>query len=133
MLPVNVALYMQNSDLVAARKASGVASCTSKLFMCDECKCSFPSLVDHKCYDPNSEPDHSHLVTNSFNISLAFELRDPWRYVKYAYRARYASHEVREEIAAQRGVRWSTLNELPGFLPSRDSLLDYMHMIFLCA
>jgi hypothetical protein len=56
--------------------------------------------------------------------------RDPWRYLKYAFRARDASEEVAEEISRRRGVRYSAMDELVNWLPGVTGLFDLMHAIF---
>ncbi|KAJ7603249.1 hypothetical protein DFH06DRAFT_1114701 [Mycena polygramma] len=101
------------SDLPASRKTSGLLSYTSKYFMCDHCDATFYSLVD---------PD-------TFNSSK-LNARDPWRYLKYAFRARDASAEVAEEISRRRGIRYSVMNELVNWLPGVSGLLDLMHLLF---
>lgn len=63
--------------------------------------------------------------------ALELNARDPWRYVKYAFRAREATDEVAEEITRRRGVRWSVMDELVNWLPSVSNLIDLMHCIFL--
>jgi len=75
------------SDLPASRKVSGLAGHTSKHFMCPFCEMPFYRLVDPDCYDPSS-----------------FKLRDDWRYIKYAFRARDVDAKVAEEIFVKRGV-----------------------------
>ncbi|KAJ7479156.1 hypothetical protein FB451DRAFT_1172268 [Mycena latifolia] len=56
--------------------------------------------------------------------------RDPWRYLKYAFRARDASAEVAEEISRRRGVRFSVMDDLVNWLPGVTGLFDMMHCIF---
>ncbi|KAJ7654607.1 hypothetical protein DFH06DRAFT_1092852 [Mycena polygramma] len=101
------------SDLPASRKTSGLLSYTAKYFMCDHCDAPFYSLV---------HPD-------TFN-SAKLKARDPWRYLKYAFRARDASAEVAEEISRRRGIRYSVMDELVNWLPSVSGLLDLMHLLF---
>lgn len=45
--------------------------------------------------------------------------------------ARDADQLERVEIADKRGVRWSALDELPGWLPARDTPGEFMHGTFL--
>jgi hypothetical protein len=131
---VHCHLQADMSDLPAGCKVSGLAGHTSKYFMCPFCEMPFYRLVDPSCYDPTSEsqasPDvHVHCADI---IILAFKLRDDWRYIKYAYRARDADPNVTEEIFVRRGIQWFPLTLLPGWLPSSSSLIDFMHCIFLC-
>ncbi|KAJ6582600.1 hypothetical protein DFH09DRAFT_1245975 [Mycena vulgaris] len=111
--PFHVQIGSDVSDLPASRKTSGVVTFTSKYFMCDHCDTPFYALVD---------PD-------AFNSSK-FNERDPWRYLKYAFRARDASAEVAEEITRRRGVRHSVMNGLVNWLPGVTGLFDLMHCIF---
>ncbi|KAJ3002591.1 hypothetical protein NUW54_g5766 [Trametes sanguinea] len=112
--PVNCFLYANASDLPAARKASGLRGHTSKWFMCPVCKQPLHSLTDPRCFDP----DH-------------LEYRDENRFLKYAYRARNADPITRDEIAEERGVRWSALNLLPDWLPVMSTPTEFMHAAFL--
>ncbi|KAJ7434622.1 hypothetical protein FB451DRAFT_1063278 [Mycena latifolia] len=111
--PFHLQIGTDVSDLPASRKTSGLLACTSKYFMCDHCDTPFFALVD---------PD-------SYNSSKLNE-RDPWRYLKYAFRARDASAEVAEEISRRRGVRYSVMDELVNWLPGVTGLFDPMHCIF---
>ncbi|KAJ7751437.1 hypothetical protein B0H16DRAFT_1318064 [Mycena metata] len=100
-------------DLPASRKTSGTLACTSKIFMCDRCDTPFYALTDPAAYD-----------------SKKFNARDPWRYLKYAFRARDASAEVAEEISRRRGVRYSVVDELVNWLPGDTGLVEPMHCIY---
>jgi hypothetical protein len=63
-----------------------------------------------------------------FHIEL--NARDPWRYLKYAFRARDATSEVAEEISRRRGVRYSAMDNLVNWLPGDTGLFDPMHALF---
>lgn len=65
------------------------------------------------------------------NPLAVFRLRKDWRYLKYAFRARHADPDEREELAEKKGVRWSALDALPAWLPARNSPLEFMHATFL--
>ncbi|KAJ7347668.1 hypothetical protein DFH08DRAFT_936539 [Mycena albidolilacea] len=97
--PFHVQIGSDVSDLPASRKTSGLLSFTSKFFMCDHCETRFYDLVVPDAFD-----------------STKIKERDPWRYLKYAFRARDASEEVAEEI---RPTPWSV-----------TGLFDLMHAIF---
>ncbi|KAJ7696410.1 hypothetical protein B0H16DRAFT_1350491, partial [Mycena metata] len=101
------------SDLPASRKTSGTLACTSKYFMCDRCETPFYALVDPDSFDSHKLKD-----------------RDPWRYLKYSFRAHNASEEVAEEISRRRGIRYSVFHELSNWLPGETGLIDPMHCIF---
>lgn len=60
-----------------------------------------------------------------------FEYRDEQRFLKYAFRARDADPVTREEIAEERGIRWSALDILPGWSPVSDTPPDFMHAAYL--
>ncbi|KAK7025800.1 hypothetical protein R3P38DRAFT_3316414 [Favolaschia claudopus] len=63
--------------------------------------------------------------------STKLNQRDPWRYLKYAFRARDTSPEIAEEISRRRGVRWSAMDELVNWLPGVTNLFDLMHAVSL--
>ncbi|KAJ7291750.1 hypothetical protein C8J57DRAFT_948984, partial [Mycena rebaudengoi] len=102
------------SDLPASRKTAGLPSHNSKYFMCPHCYMHFYELTTPECFNPS-----------------CFELRDDWRHLKYAFRARDASPEIAEEIFRKRGIRWSVLNELVNWLPARSSTVEPMHCLML--
>ncbi|TFY50862.1 hypothetical protein EVJ58_g10857 [Rhodofomes roseus] len=107
-------LYMGVSDLPASRKAAGLRGPTSKDYTCPYCYQTFDSLTTAQCFDRH-----------------CLRMRDDWRFLKYAYKARDADEELREEIAERRGVRWSVLDLLPGWMPARSSPPEFMHASFL--
>ncbi|OSD04070.1 hypothetical protein PYCCODRAFT_1444205 [Trametes coccinea BRFM310] len=111
---VNCFLYANTSDLPAARKASGLRGHTSKWFMCPVCKQPLHSLTDPKCFDPDN-----------------FEYRDENRFLKYAYRTHNADAATREEIAEERGVRWSAPHALLEWMPVTNTPTEFMHAAFL--
>ncbi|KAH9839027.1 uncharacterized protein C8Q71DRAFT_893893 [Rhodofomes roseus] len=107
-------LYANVSDLPASRKAAGLRGPTSKEYTCTYCYLSFDALTDPKCF-----------------CSDSLRLRDDWRYLKYAFRARDADADDREQIAEERGVRWSALDLIPGWMPARCSPPEFMHAGYL--
>ncbi|OSD03378.1 hypothetical protein PYCCODRAFT_1365629 [Trametes coccinea BRFM310] len=111
---VHGCLIANASDLPAARKASGLRGHTSKWFMCPVCKQPLHSLTDPRCFDPEE-----------------VELREEERFLKYAFRARDADPCTREEIAEERGIRWSALNLLPEWYPVSSTPTEFMHGAFL--
>ncbi|KAJ2970782.1 hypothetical protein NUW54_g12655 [Trametes sanguinea] len=111
---VHGCLVANASDLPAARKASGLRGHTAKWFMCSVCKQPLHSLTDPRCFDPEE-----------------VELREEERFLKYAFRARDADPCTREEIAEERGIRWSVLNLLPEWYPVSSTPIEFMHGAFL--
>ncbi|CDO77902.1 hypothetical protein BN946_scf184624.g1 [Trametes cinnabarina] len=111
---VHGSLWIQISDLPASRKVTGLRGVTAERWMCTECYATVSSLVSPDCFNPSK-----------------FQYRDDNRFLKYAYLSRDADAEQREEIAELRGVRWSVLDEIPGFNPAVNSPVDFMHAAYL--
>lgn len=65
------------------------------------------------------------------NITSEFIRREPWRYIKYAFRARVANAERAKDIYRQRGVGWAVGNLLPGWLPGKTGVIEFMHAVYL--
>ena len=63
--------------------------------------------------------------------NTAVNMREEARFLKYAFRAQHADPSTRDEIAKERGARWSSLNELPGWWPATNSPPDFMHAAYL--
>ncbi|KAI0037613.1 hypothetical protein FA95DRAFT_1457055, partial [Auriscalpium vulgare] len=113
--PIHALLNIEASDLPASRKAAGLRGVTSKIFMCVICYMPFNDLVSCDCYDPKK-----------------FIPREDNRYLKYALKhLETEDADERKKIEDSRGVRWSVLNKLPGFMPARDSPNDFMHGTYL--
>ncbi|KIK91508.1 hypothetical protein PAXRUDRAFT_797245 [Paxillus rubicundulus Ve08.2h10] len=113
--PIHLIINTEVSDLPASRKTEGLASFSSKLFMCPQCKTSSFMLSDPDGFDPTK-----------------FVLRDPWRYIKYAFRSHDVDPEEAAEIFERRGVSWSSFALLPCWLPSVNSVVEFMHCVYLC-
>ncbi|KAL1724248.1 hypothetical protein EV715DRAFT_268831 [Schizophyllum commune] len=111
----HAAILSDVSDLPASRKTSAIAGCTTILFMCPRCQATMYSLTCSACFDRS-----------------AFILRDPARYLKYSFRSKELGLEREEEIFTRRGVRYSVMHELPGWLPGITGVVDFMHCVYLC-
>lgn len=73
-----------------------------------------------------------HIHSSLMCLSLGFKLREDWRYIKYAFRAKDKNSKISDEIFAKRGIRWTPISGLAGWLPSNSSPIDFMHCVFLC-
>jgi hypothetical protein len=130
MLPIHSFINTEVSDLPASRKIEGLVSFSSKLFMCPQCETPSFYLADPRGFNPDCELQ---LVDGGSCLMFTdFKLRDPWRYAKYAFRARSADGFSKKEILERHGVSWSVLNDLPGWLTSMNSVVEFMHCIYLC-
>ncbi|KAG1731841.1 uncharacterized protein EDB91DRAFT_1238875 [Suillus paluster] len=107
-------LYCNISDLPSSRKVTGLQGHSSKFFMCPTCKTPSFSLAHPSCFDPSN-----------------FKDRDDWRYIKYSFRLRNADSATVDAIHENRGVHWSALNYLLGWMPARSSVVEFMHAVFL--
>jgi hypothetical protein len=130
--PVHSALNSEVSDLPASRKIEGLASFSSKLFMCPQCDTPSYYLADPRGFNPTGKSGlmgHYWVISN---VSADFRLRDAWRYVKYAFRSRSLDDNDRKEIFERRGVHWSVFNLIPGWLTAVNSVVEFMHCVYLC-
>ncbi|KAG1730535.1 uncharacterized protein EDB91DRAFT_1239083 [Suillus paluster] len=113
--PIHSALNSEVSNLPASHKIEGLASFSSKLFMCPQCETPSYYLADPR----------------GFN-STDFRLSDAWCYVKYAFRSRSLDNDDQKEIFECRGVHWSVFNLIPGWLTAVNSVVEFMHCVYLC-
>ncbi|EIW81277.1 hypothetical protein CONPUDRAFT_73051 [Coniophora puteana RWD-64-598 SS2] len=111
---VHTHLSMNCSNLPSSRRTNGYQGHASKLFMCPQCCATYFSLVHPSCFDPTQ-----------------FEPREDWRHIKYAFRARDANEHNAQVIREHRGVSWTPLNYLPGWMPAGSAGIDFMHCVFL--
>lgn len=80
----------------------------------------------------------SPFTINNINVTnfkvlthIAFKMRKDWEALQLAFDIRGADRDERNEFAANNGVRWSALNELPGWLTYSSAPLDLMHNLYL--
>ncbi|KAF8595852.1 hypothetical protein BDV93DRAFT_456040 [Ceratobasidium sp. AG-I] len=111
---VAMRLHMSNNDSIARAKISGTAGHSSARFFCI-CNTRHSDINTQKGYDISS-----------------FVMRDNWEAIQLSYdiRETVSQHE-RDEFASAHGIRWSALNELPGWLPFDSAPLDLMHNLYL--
>ncbi|KAG1723599.1 uncharacterized protein EDB91DRAFT_1087755 [Suillus paluster] len=61
----------------------------------------------------------------------AWSAKDNFHMLHQSFYSRDAGPACQEAILRDHGARWSILNLLSGWLPSKKSVLDFMHCIFL--
>ncbi|KIJ59512.1 hypothetical protein HYDPIDRAFT_100577 [Hydnomerulius pinastri MD-312] len=111
---VQGAVLCENSDIPATRKLTGTAGHSHKTHPCNFCFILLADIDTPTAYD----------ITN-------FQMRDDWEQLQHAERSRLAATKVaRKDILDTHGVRYSILNELPGWLPRRRSPIDFMHNFY---
>lgn len=58
-------------------------------------------------------------------------MRDDWESLKHAELSRRAtSDKARKKILDESGMRYSEFNQLPGWMPSQLTVVDYMHNFY---
>ncbi|KAG1813652.1 uncharacterized protein BJ212DRAFT_1447836 [Suillus subaureus] len=58
-------------------------------------------------------------------------MRDDWKLLEHAHRSKLSTTKAAcKSILDEHGVRYSILNELPGWLPMRHSPIDFMHNFY---
>ncbi|KAG1817167.1 uncharacterized protein BJ212DRAFT_1446741 [Suillus subaureus] len=113
--PVHSVLNSEVSNLPASCKIEGLASFSSKLFMCPQCNTPSYYLADPCGFNPTD-----------------FRLRDAWHNVKYAFRSHYLDDDDQKEIFEHCGVHWLVFNLIPGWLTAINSVVEFMHCVYLC-
>ncbi|KAF8119204.1 hypothetical protein EV363DRAFT_1400949 [Boletus edulis] len=108
------ALYKGNSDVPASRKLTGAAAHSHKTHPCNYCFVLLRDIDTPVAYD----------IKN-------FRMRNDWEQLSHADRSLRATTKVaKKNILDTHGVRPSILNDLPGWLPSRRSPIDFMHNFY---
>ncbi|KAG1737090.1 uncharacterized protein EDB91DRAFT_1249737 [Suillus paluster] len=98
-------------------------------------------LASHKC---NRTTGHSHdfhpcafcdtdvvKINTPDSYNNTWSAKDDFHMLHQSFYSRDAGPARQEAILRDHGVRWSILNLLSGWLPSKKSVLDFMHCIFL--
>ncbi|KAG0698529.1 hypothetical protein DFH29DRAFT_877950 [Suillus ampliporus] len=101
--------------------------------------CNMPA--SHKC---NGTAGHSHdfhpcafcdadvvKINTPDGYNNTWSAKDDFHMLHQSFYSRDAGPARQEAILRDHGVRWSILNLLSGWLPSKKSVLDFMHCIFL--
>lgn len=128
---VHGALEILANDIPGCRKTAGFAGHSHKIHPCNICLTKLVDLQTETAYNINSVYSVSCriLVTN---LSLSdFELRDDFTQLHNANSSKMArSQAARTRILDATGVRYSCLNELPGWTPVQRSVVDFMHNFY---
>jgi hypothetical protein len=64
-------------------------------------------------------------------VKLGWNEKDDHEMLKHAFRSKNAAAPRQNTILRDYGVRWSTMNLLSDWLPSKKMVLDFMHNIYL--
>ena len=99
--------------------------------MCNICVMPFCRLVDPDCFNPRRKsqtPPHD----PDSQILADFIERSDWRYIKYSFRSRDGDADAAAEIYLKRGKEYSVMDEMPGWLPIKANVIEFMHAILLC-
>ncbi|KAF8837311.1 hypothetical protein BDN67DRAFT_991807 [Paxillus ammoniavirescens] len=105
---------MTTSDVPASRKLNAKAGHSHKVHTCDQCFVTLEEVNLPSGYD----------IQN-------FRLREDFSQLGHAYQSKHATTATaRKKIVDEFGVRWSVLNEIPGYCPVLCSPTDPVHNLF---
>lgn len=127
---VYVAPLLNTSDVPAYRKLNGAAGHSHKTHPCNFC---FATLADINTLDgyDNTSKLYVRLVIEYLLSFIEFKLRDDWESLKEEELSRRATTDKdRKDILNRSGMRYSEFNELPGWMPSQLTVVDYMHNFY---
>lgn len=103
-----------NCDTPGARKIAGFAGHSALVHPCPWCKCTLLDVNKPVGYNFDD-----------------FVLRDDSAVLKQKFLARESSSARKAIILERHGVQWSALDYLPGWRPTAQTALDFMHCIYL--
>ncbi|EGN95381.1 hypothetical protein SERLA73DRAFT_60037 [Serpula lacrymans var. lacrymans S7.3] len=111
---VNSIAAINASDVPASRKLTGAAGHSHKKHPCNVCDTTLEDINTPKGYD----------IKN-------FKIRDNWAQLKHAHQSLLASTErARTKVLDDYGSRYSLFNSLPGWLPVKNTPIDFMHNFY---
>ena len=64
-------------------------------------------------------------------VKLGWNEKDDHEMLKHAFQSKNATAPRQNTILRDHGVRWSSINLLSDWLPSKKTVLDFMHNVFL--
>ncbi|KAI0044241.1 hypothetical protein FA95DRAFT_1497378 [Auriscalpium vulgare] len=103
-----------NCDTPAARKVSGTAGHSADIHPCPWCHCVLLDVNRPAGYREEG-----------------FIYRDDYDMLKQKFYSRDARAPRQHTILTMHGVRWAIFDAIPGWRPSRQTALDFMHCIYL--
>ncbi|KAE9404131.1 hypothetical protein BT96DRAFT_989625 [Gymnopus androsaceus JB14] len=103
-----------NCDTPGARKISGLAGHSSDLHCCAWCYCTLLEVNQQSGY-----------------IAENFVMRQDYDMLKQKFYSKDAPIPRQSTILKNHGVRFSAFDWIPGWRPSRQTALDFMHCIYL--
>ncbi|KAF6764943.1 hypothetical protein DFP72DRAFT_986014 [Ephemerocybe angulata] len=102
-----------NCDTPGARKFAGFSSHSSLVHPCPWCRCTLDNV---------NEPEGYH---------KDYTMRNDQDILNQKYASKDASGPRQKRILELHGVQWSALDYIPGWMPSKQTALDFMHCIYL--
>ncbi|EAU82786.2 hypothetical protein CC1G_10905 [Coprinopsis cinerea okayama7 len=103
-----------NCDTPGARKFAGFAGHTADLHPCPWCDCTSLDFSEDKGYD-----------------TYSFTSKNDSTLLKQKFYSRNSSSARQATILEDHGVRWAMFDALPGWKPATQTVLDFMHAIYL--
>lgn len=124
-------LIINNCDTPGARKVAATASHNHKAHPFPYCKIVHDEINCPSGYNYEGARLTSYLA--GYSPLAAFQLKDDYELLKHKYRSKDSPEGRKQEILDDYGVRFSALDWIPGWRPSKQTALDFMHCIFLGA
>ncbi|KAG1774897.1 hypothetical protein EV702DRAFT_1237500 [Suillus placidus] len=100
-------------DMPASHKCNGTAGHSHDFHPCAFCDVDIVKVMTPEGYDNSWTP------------------KDDYQMLRQSFYSRDATQAHQDAILKDFGVRWSILNLISGWLPSKKLVLDFMHAIFL--
>lgn len=116
-------------DMPAAHKLSGTAGHSHDMHPCLYCDVDITKINTRQGYDYSTFV----LTRPSFQltISIGWIAADDNHLLRQSFYSRDANPVRQKAILDDHGVRWSIINLIAGWFPSKKTALDFMHCIFL--
>ena len=125
-------LLCDNCDMPAARKVSGTAGHSADIHPCPWCRCIMLDVNRPAGYNIDGKHPHCGYFMSAHLFCFSeFVLRDDFDMLKQKFYHKDAPTQRRNNILANHGVRFAALDYIPGWRPSQQTALDFMHAIFL--
>jgi hypothetical protein len=117
-------------DTPAGRKLSGTAGHSHDFNPCPYCDTNILNVDRSQGFDYSI----SYLLSLEQllkRVKLGWKDKDDYEMLKHAFQSKNAAAPRQNTILRDYGVRWSSIDLLSDWLPSKKTVLDFMHNIFL--
>lgn len=120
-----------NCDTPALRKFGGLSGHSHDIHPCPWCDTVLVDINNNKGYNYGTSSLFLYPDLTDHQTGAAWTTKSDYPMLRHAFNAKDSTPAREKHILDSYGIRWTSLNFIPGRLPITNCVLDFMHNVFL--